>query len=54
MLIQLAFICEVNMCVSIPEAINYIDVILNLYIKASKFATLRNIMKQFYPWAWPQ
>ena len=30
-------------CVSAPEAINYIKVIFNLYIKFSKFATFQNI-----------
>ena len=35
------------------KAVNYIHVILNLYIKLSKFAMFQNITKQFYPWVGP-
>ena len=40
-------------CVSAPEAINYIHMILNLYNQLNKFVTFRDIMKQYYAWAWP-
>ena len=40
-------------CVSAPESINYIHVIMNLYIKLSKFATFGKVTNQFYPWMWP-
>ena len=33
------------MCVSAPEAINYIHVILNLYNQLNKFVAFRNVMK---------
>ena len=36
--------------IPIPKAINYIHVIMNLYIKLSKFAMFQNVTKQFYPW----
>ena len=32
-------------CVSAPEAINYIHVILNQYNQLNKFVTFRNVMK---------
>ena len=32
-------------CVSTPEAINYIKVIFNLYNQLNKFVAFRNIMK---------
>ena len=32
-------------CVSAPEAINYIDVILNLYNQLNKFVAFRNVTK---------
>ena len=32
------------MCVSVPEAINYINVILNLYNQLNKFVAFRNAM----------
>ena len=33
------------MCVSIPEAMNYIHMILNLYNQLNKFVAFRNVMK---------
>ena len=56
--IKIAFVHKVKMCVRVrayvcfqPEAIDYILIILNLYINVSKFATCQNTTKQFYPWA---
>ena len=43
----------VHVYVSVPEAINYILVIFNLCNQLNKFATFRNVMKQFFVWAWP-
>ena len=44
--LKIAFVCDisVSVCVSAPEAINYIHVIFNLYNQLNKFVTLRNIM----------
>ena len=35
----------VRVCVFVPEAINYIQVILNLYNQLNKFAAFRNVKK---------
>ena len=35
----------VHVCVSIPEYINYIHVILHLYNQLKKFVAFRNVMK---------
>ena len=48
-----AFVCDVGMCVcvracvcvSAPEAINYIKVIFNLHNQLNKFVAFRNGMK---------
>ena len=45
--LEIAFVHEVGMlvCVSTPEAINYIHVILNLYNQLNKFVAFRNVTK---------
>ena len=47
--LEIAFVHNVNMCVrvcvSAPEAVNYIHVILNLYNQLNKFVAFRNITK---------
>ena len=54
---EIAFVHEVGMsvcvCVSAPEAINYIHMIFNLYNQLNKFVTFRNVMKQCFVWARP-
>ena len=35
----------VSVCVSVPEAINYIHVILNVYNQLNKFVAFINVMK---------
>ena len=37
--------CSYIVCVSAPEAINYIHVILNLYNQLNKFIAFRNVTK---------
>ena len=39
-----AYVC-VRMCVSAPEAINYVHVIFNLYNQLDKFVAFRNVTK---------
>ena len=41
---------SVCVCVSTPEAINYIHDIFNLYNQLNKFVAFRNVMNA---WAWP-
>ena len=50
--LEIAFACNVgvSVCVSAPEAINYIHVIYNLYNQLNKFVTFRNVTKQFFLW----
>ena len=45
---EIAFFCDITMCVAAPKAINYIHVILNLYNQLNKFVTFRNVTKQFF------
>ena len=49
--LEIVFVCKVGMCVhvcvSAPEAISYIHVILNLYNQLIKFVAFRNVMKLF-------
>ena len=39
---------SVCVCVSAPEAINYIHVILNLYKQLNRFVTFINVAKQLF------
>ena len=42
------------MCVSAPKAINYIHSCdIEPVQLVNKFVRFRNVMKQFYAWAWP-
>ena len=48
--LEIAFVREVGtvclcVCVSVPKAINYIYVLLNLYNQLNKFVALRNVTK---------
>ena len=47
--LEIAFVREVGMsacvCMSIPEAINYIHMILNQYNQLNKFVAFRNVTK---------
>ena len=47
--LEIAFVRDVSvfvcMCVSAPEAINYINMILNLYNQLNKFVAFRNVTK---------
>ena len=43
--LEIAFVRDIGMCVSVPKAINYIHVILNLYNQLNKFVVFRNVMK---------
>ena len=45
--LEIAFVCNVSMCVSAPEAINYIHVIFNLYNQLNKFVAFRNVAKKY-------
>ena len=51
--LEIAFVHDVAVCVSAPEAINYIHMIFNLYNQLNKFVMFRNVTKQFFVWAWP-
>ena len=42
---EVAFVRNVCMCVSAPEAINYIHMIFNLYNQLNKFIASRNVIK---------
>ena len=47
--LEIAFVRDVSMCVcvSTPEAINYIHMIFNLYNQLNEFVAFRNVMKLF-------
>ena len=49
LVLETAFVRDVgvSVCVSAPETINYIHMILNLYNQLDKFVALRNITKLF-------
>ena len=45
--LEIAFVRDIGVCVcvSAPEVINYIHVILNLYNQLNKFVAFRNVTK---------